>query len=89
MCFSSHRGVFQGSAAFYGSSGDPDEMCEAAVWLYRATGNNDYLQDAKGFVETAWGWALSWDDKKVACQVRGRCGMDDAELCVMMLSFYL
>ncbi|GFO24172.1 endoglucanase [Plakobranchus ocellatus] len=63
-----NRGVFGGSAAYYSSSGDPDEMCEAAVWLYRVTGNNEYLEDAKGFVETAWGWSLSWDDKKVACQ---------------------
>ncbi|KAK3784996.1 hypothetical protein RRG08_037948 [Elysia crispata] len=63
-----NRGVFGGSAAFYGSSGDQDEMCGAAVSLYRATGNNDHLSDAKGFVETAWGWSLSWDDKNVACQ---------------------
>ncbi|GFR70523.1 endoglucanase [Elysia marginata] len=63
-----NRGVFSGSAGYYGSSGDKDEMCEAAVWLYRATGNNDYLNDAKGFAETTTAWALSWDDKRVVCQ---------------------
>ena len=51
------------------SSRDIDELCEASMWLYRATGNQQYLTDAKGYVETAWGWALGWDDKKVACQV--------------------
>ncbi|CAL1530776.1 unnamed protein product [Lymnaea stagnalis] len=65
----SNRGVFSGSSQFYSSSGDKDEMCEASAWLYRATKNNQYLDDAKTFVEDAWAWALSWDDKKVACQL--------------------
>ncbi|XP_059173971.1 endoglucanase E-4-like [Physella acuta] len=63
-----NRGIFSGATQFYGSSGDKDEMCEASAWLYRATKNNQYLDDAKTFVEDAWAWALSWDDKKVACQ---------------------
>ncbi|GFR70504.1 endoglucanase [Elysia marginata] len=82
-----NRGVFSGSAAYYGSSGDQDEMCEAAVWLYRATGNNDYLNDAKSFVETAWGWALSWDDKKVACQGSDIAGETAAALAASYIAF--
>ena len=39
------------------------------MWLYRATKNQQYLNDAKSFHEGETGWALSWDDKKVACQV--------------------
>jgi len=63
-----HRGVFHGSAPFYGSSGDKDEMCEAGVWMYRATKDQGYLNDAKGEYDSGVGWSLSWDDKRVACQ---------------------
>ncbi|KAK7093973.1 endoglucanase E-4-like [Littorina saxatilis] len=69
----SHRGIYSQSisqaAAFYSSSGDKDEMCVAAMWLYKATRQAKYLNDAKSFHENAWGWALSWDDKKIACQL--------------------
>jgi len=63
-----HRGVFHGSAPFYGSSGDKDEMCNGGVWLYKATKDNQYLNDAKANYDAGTGWALSWDDKRVACQ---------------------
>jgi len=59
----------QDAGQFYSSSGTKDEMCEGGVWLYRATKNQQYLTDAKSFHENAWAWALSWDDKKVACQL--------------------
>uniref|UniRef100_A0A2C9KE36 Endoglucanase n=1 Tax=Biomphalaria glabrata TaxID=6526 RepID=A0A2C9KE36_BIOGL len=65
----SNRGIFRGSAPFYSSSADQDEMCVAAAWLYRATRNNQYLNDANSLVEDAWAWALGWDDKKIACQL--------------------
>jgi len=61
-------GVFTGASQFYSSSNDKDELCEAAMWLYKATGNTRYLDDAKGFVMSMWAWALGWDDKMVACQ---------------------
>nr|BAU45388.1 endo-1,4-beta-glucanase [Bellamya sp. UM-2014] len=68
-----NRGIYSQSipnaANFYGSSGDKDEMCVGAMWLYKATRNNQYLEDAKANHENAWGWALAWDDKKVACQL--------------------
>jgi len=63
-----HRGVFHGSAPFYGSSGDKDEMCDGGVWLYKATQDAQYLNDAKANADLGTGWALSWDDKRVACQ---------------------
>lgn len=56
-------------ARYYGSSDYKDEMCLGAIWLYRATGQADYLTDAKGFHQSDQAWALSWDDKKVACQL--------------------
>ncbi|KAK7094143.1 endoglucanase A-like [Littorina saxatilis] len=59
----------QGAGQFYSSSGYKDEMCEGGVWLYRATNNQEYLSAAKTYHENAWAWALSWDDKKVACQL--------------------
>jgi len=39
------------------------------VWLYRATGDPQYLSDAVANHEGSPPWALSWDDKKAACQL--------------------
>ncbi|CAG5117186.1 unnamed protein product [Candidula unifasciata] len=64
----SHRGLFHGSDEFYASSGDKDDMCEGAIWLYKATNDAQYLTDAKSFVETDTAWAYEWDDKMVGCQ---------------------
>ncbi|BFZ22607.1 hypothetical protein BsWGS_25646 [Bradybaena similaris] len=64
----SSRGLFAGASPFYVSSGDRDELCVAAVWLYRATRNTQYLNDARGFADGSYIWAFSWDDKKAACQ---------------------
>ena len=38
------------------------------MWLYKATGDQGYLNDAKGFVDLGTAWGLGWDDKKIACQ---------------------
>ena len=62
------RGVFTGGAPFYGSSGDADEMCEGAMWLYKATGDQSYLNDTMSYVDLGVAWGLGWDDKKLACQ---------------------
>ncbi|XP_059173960.1 endoglucanase E-4-like [Physella acuta] len=63
-----NRGLFKGAAEFYDTSGDYDEMCEASIWLYKATGSSQYLADAKSFADTETAWAYSWDDKQIACQ---------------------
>lgn len=58
------------SQGFYSSSGSKDELCVAAVWLKRATGQSIYMTKATGFYDANWyGWAYSWDDKKIACQI--------------------
>ncbi|ESO91179.1 hypothetical protein LOTGIDRAFT_105269, partial [Lottia gigantea] len=54
---------------FYVSSGYRDELCLAAIWLYKATGESSYLNDAKSFVSAGVPWALSWDSKDAACQL--------------------
>jgi len=51
---------------FYTSfSGYNDELAWAAIWLYRATKDNSYLNDAKYFITKAQDgryWAQSWDN---------------------------
>jgi len=37
--------------------------------LYKATKENQYLQDAENFVNTGTAWSFSWDEKTPACQV--------------------
>ena len=52
---------------FYKSfSGYQDELAWAAVWLYLATGNPDYLARAEreaALAKADWVWTQSWDDK--------------------------
>ncbi|GJM94486.1 hypothetical protein PR202_ga11133 [Eleusine coracana subsp. coracana] len=65
-----HRGLYQNSvpcvAAFYGSSGDEDELLWAAAWLYIATGAEVY----KSYICQHSGSAqsFSWDNKFVGAQ---------------------
>ena len=58
---------------FYQSSHFYDELFYAANWLYIATGDKTYLDDAKGYIPNlgkmlgegntlAYGWAHCWDD---------------------------
>ncbi|KAK3581339.1 hypothetical protein CHS0354_016183 [Potamilus streckersoni] len=65
-----HQGIYSQSvpqaATFYGSTGFKDELSLAAAWLYKATDEERYLNDAKQFHEAGIPWALSWDDKKIA-----------------------
>ncbi|KAK7481399.1 hypothetical protein BaRGS_00027355 [Batillaria attramentaria] len=53
----------------YSSSSDKDEMCEAGVWLYRATGDETYLVNAKREHEGIIPTELSWDDKMASCDL--------------------
>lgn len=66
-----YRASFQGSCPFYCSySGYQDELLWAATWLYKATGENSYLN----YVSTNKGWSqavseFSWDNKFAGVQV--------------------
>jgi endoglucanase len=61
-----HRGVFV--SAFYGGLNDTDELCESAMWLYKATHDAAYLKDAKSFGDDSYSWGFGWENKMVACQ---------------------
>jgi len=67
-----NRGVYSSCINvkdFYGSSNDQDELAVAAAWLHKATGEDQYLNDAKGFHSDGVPWALSWDDKNIAADL--------------------
>ncbi|KAH9505666.1 hypothetical protein Btru_055451 [Bulinus truncatus] len=52
----------------YPSASYLDELCVAAVWLYRATGTDQYLTDAKSFVTSDYIWALTSDNQELSCR---------------------
>ncbi|KAK6177594.1 hypothetical protein SNE40_015664 [Patella caerulea] len=54
---------------YYDSSGYKDELCTAAIWLYRATKDSNYLKDADLYYTDELAWAQDWDDKIIACQM--------------------
>ena len=71
-----YRGVYSSSitdaAGYYNSySGYQDELMWGALWLYRATGETNYLTKAQAAYNTLFGgstspalkWTHSWDDK--------------------------
>nr|ABO26609.1 endo 1,4- beta D- glucanase 2 [Haliotis discus discus] len=68
-----YRGIYSVSvpaaASAYASTGYNDELCVAAVWLYKATRDKKYLEDAKTYHSSASPWAYSWDDTTVGCQL--------------------
>ena len=52
-------------------SGDyQDELGWSAVWLYQATGDEQYLHDAEINRVTGAGWGDSWDDKTTYTNVK-------------------
>ena len=62
----SKLGLSQGQS-FYTSSSYEDDLAWAAVWLYKATGEASYLQDAKNYLNTSKGihqdeWTMCWDN---------------------------
>lgn len=68
-----HRGLYtqcvHEAQNFYGSTSDKDDLCVAATWLHKATGQDNYLNDAKGFHEGGTRWALSWDDTMIGANL--------------------
>ncbi len=67
------------ATAFYNSwSGYNDELVWGAIWLYKATGDNAYLNDAiakyndlgtEPSGERSFKWTIAWDDKSYGCYV--------------------
>ena len=45
-------------------------MCWGSMWMYKATGEDKYLTEARQWFDTQPDWGMSWDDKVVGCQVR-------------------
>lgn len=49
----------------YSSGGYEDELSWGALWLYKATGDNTYLQKAEAnYSEPDYLWSFVWDDKR-------------------------
>uniref|UniRef100_A0ACD5ZQX3 Uncharacterized protein n=1 Tax=Avena sativa TaxID=4498 RepID=A0ACD5ZQX3_AVESA len=68
-----HRGLYQNSVPsagnFYHSSSDEDELLWAAVWLYIATGDEEYKAYIAGAGNLGGsGQPLGWDNKHVGAQ---------------------
>ena len=62
-------------SSFYRSwSGYQDELCWSALWLYRATSNTAWLDEARSIYNTHFlngtkTWTHNWDDKSYGCMV--------------------
>lgn len=63
---------------FYNSSGYTDELVWAAAWLYRATGEQQYLNKAEQYYNNlgdrpnainSYNWTHTWDDKSYGSYV--------------------
>ena len=54
----------------YRSSSYTDELCHGALWLYRLTDDEQYMDMAMEFYNGDLTWALGWDDKTPATQVK-------------------
>ncbi|XP_070574024.1 endoglucanase E-4-like [Ptychodera flava] len=67
-----YRANYQNNG-YYKSSAYGDELCYSAVWLYKATGEERYLDDAKQHYEefglAGRGYSFSWGDARPACQL--------------------
>ncbi|ESO84375.1 hypothetical protein LOTGIDRAFT_168825 [Lottia gigantea] len=57
------------TGTYYESSAYEDELCVAAAWLYKATGNTFYLTEAKLYHSSATPNRLDWDNSLPSCQL--------------------
>jgi len=67
----------------FSSGSYTDELAWAAIWLYKATGEQNYLTEAKQHASSccSWpGWAFSWDEKSEGVSV----SIDQAIIGIMM-----
>ncbi len=77
-----YRGLYtsaitDASGYYYSYSGYNDELVWGAIWLYRATGDEDYLDKAIEYYDNlgtesqtdtkSYTWGISWDDKSYGC----------------------
>ena len=51
------------------STGFTDELCWAATWLYRVTGEQQYLDKALQYYSSDTPWAFSPEDKNAGAQL--------------------
>ncbi|WP_010177229.1 glycoside hydrolase family 9 protein [Aquimarina agarilytica] len=64
-----YRGIYNEdgnipASGTYSSNGYQDELAWGALWLYKATGDKNYLEKAeKEYSEPDFLWSLVWDDK--------------------------
>nr|XP_039250864.1 uncharacterized protein LOC120328443 isoform X2 [Styela clava] len=68
-----HDYIKPAEAAYRSHSGYKDELAWAAAWIYRRTGDNAFLREAKRIYKSAklnsQAIMFSWDDKKVGVQM--------------------
>jgi endoglucanase len=73
-----HRGNYvdgiPAAWGYYHSSGYHDELVWSALWLYKATGNVEYLRKAESiyrenFANASMRWTHSWDDKRYGAAI--------------------
>ncbi|XP_005111869.2 endoglucanase 4 [Aplysia californica] len=59
----------QAAAGFYRSFNLTDELCWGSLWLYQATNDSKYLDEAEKLFDPAPAWGMSWDEKTIGNQV--------------------
>ncbi|XP_076451288.1 endoglucanase E-4-like [Babylonia areolata] len=68
-----HQGIYSNSvndaAAYYRSSNMTDENTWGAAWLYKATQDPQYLQEARQSYSHEPAWGFSWDEKIAGNQI--------------------
>ena len=63
--YQGNNGYTATQGAYSSHSGYNDELAWSAIWLYMATKDESYLNDAKSFISKtndATNWAMNWDD---------------------------
>ncbi|XP_070571477.1 endoglucanase E-4-like [Ptychodera flava] len=66
-----YQGKYE-AGGYYKSFKYGDELCWAAAWLYKATGENEYLTTSETLYDRhckARGWAFGWGNKNAGAQM--------------------
>ena len=53
------------------STGDRDELSAAAAWLYKATNDHQYLEEAEANYPRGTSWSFYWNDANAGAAVSG------------------